>query len=171
MPSRSSSGRRGGTSHTGLASRSGAHVPPRPCIIDLPGWREPSELLGRLSPGRRPALLCSGALSGETGRYSILAADPVLTVSWRSGEGVIEGPDGPERTASDDPFGLLESLVRRGRSLGADRWPFPGGAIGYFSYDAGRALERLPELAVDDRPFPWMDFAFYSWAINWDHLS
>ncbi len=129
------------------------------------------DLLGRARLRGRAALLHSAGRHPGIGRFSILAADPFMTVSWRAGEAHVEGPDGPERSECADPFRLLDSLNERYRCVAARPWPFAGGAIGYFSYDAGRAVERIPQLAADDRPFPWMDFAFYSWAICWDHLT
>lgn len=117
----------------------------------------------------RTALLRSATAHPGTGRFSILAADPWLTLSWTAGTGELEGPDGRGTVACRDPFELVASWARRVQACAAPPWPFPGGAIGWFSYDAGRALERLPELARDDRHFPWVDVAFYSWGINWDH--
>ncbi len=142
-----------------------------PVVIDLPGWRDPASLLGAARLRGRTALLHSSFRDPGIGRFSLLATDPYMTVSWRGGEASVEGPDGAERHACADPFTLLASLNARHACSPAPPWPFAGGAIGFFSYEAGRALERLPSLAADDRPFPWMDFAFYSWAIAWDHVE
>jgi para-aminobenzoate synthetase component 1 len=142
-----------------------------PILRDLPGWRDPIELLARARRRRRPALLCSGAGHPSTGRFSILAADPWLTLTWKAGAGEIRGPDGLEPVAGGDPFDLIEEIRGRAHCAAAPPWPFSGGAIGWISYDTGRAVERLPERAIDDRPFPWVDLSFYSWAINWDHQT
>ena len=48
--------------------------------------------------------------------------------------------------------------------------PFLGGAVGYFGYDLGRTLERLPATAADDG-LPELDVGFYDWVLAADHLS
>jgi para-aminobenzoate synthetase component 1 len=47
--------------------------------------------------------------------------------------------------------------------------PFAGGLIGYLSYDFGRRLEPLPELAVDDLQLPDAALGLYAWAVISDH--
>ena len=49
--------------------------------------------------------------------------------------------------------------------------PFVGGAIGYFSYDLGRRIEILPELAAHDIDIPDMAVGIYDWAAIFDHQS
>jgi para-aminobenzoate synthetase component 1 len=48
--------------------------------------------------------------------------------------------------------------------------PFLGGAVGYFGYDLGRTLERLPATAADEG-LPELDVGFYDWVLAADHLS
>ena len=47
--------------------------------------------------------------------------------------------------------------------------PFAGGALGYFAYDLGRRLEKLPSIASDDSQLPEMMIGIYDWAIIVDH--
>ena len=54
------------------------------------------------------------------------------------------------------------------RALGA---PFTGGAVGYWAYDYGRRLERLPERARDDLALPDFTLAFYDVVLAHDHDS
>ena len=49
--------------------------------------------------------------------------------------------------------------------------PFQGGAVGYFSYDLGRFIERLPVKAVDDLKLPECVFAFYDSILAYDNLE
>lgn len=48
---------------------------------------------------------------------------------------------------------------------------FSGGWIGYFGYELGRFIEKLPAQAVDDLGFPIIRLAFYDKAILHDHQS
>ena len=49
--------------------------------------------------------------------------------------------------------------------------PFQGGAIGYFGYEMGGLLERLPGTAVDDLALPDMSIGFYDWVVAFDHVK
>ncbi len=71
----------------------------------------------------------------------------------------------------EDPWNLLQLLLRRypvDRVQGLP--PFLGGAAGYFSYDLGRTLERLPATAADEG-LPELDVGFYDWVLAAGHLS
>jgi len=46
---------------------------------------------------------------------------------------------------------------------------FCGGWVGYFSYELGRYIERLPETAVDDFGMPLIRLCFYDRFIAYDH--
>jgi anthranilate/para-aminobenzoate synthase component I len=71
----------------------------------------------------------------------------------------------------ENPWKLLQLLLRR---YPVDRVqslpPFLGGAVGYFGYDLGRTLERLPATAADDG-LPELNVGFYDWVLATDHLS
>ena len=63
----------------------------------------------------------------------------------------------------------MKSLLREFRvESQPDLPPFQGGVIGYWSYDLGRHLERLPSLAEDDLALPEMYVGFYDWALAHD---
>ncbi|MFQ6035067.1 MAG: anthranilate synthase component I family protein [Sedimentisphaerales bacterium] len=48
---------------------------------------------------------------------------------------------------------------------------FCGGWIGYFSYELGRFIERLPETAIDDLEMPLIRLCFYDRVIAYDHID
>ena len=55
-----------------------------------------------------------------------------------------------------------------------DSRPYPspfGGAVGYISYDYGRYLERIPNLAKDDLELPYFSFGLYDRIVAKDSLS
>jgi para-aminobenzoate synthetase component 1 len=111
--------------------------------------------------------LDSGWPGCTRGRYDILTADPYLTLTTHGETTVISGRDRRQVTA-EDPFAVLR------RELGppiepAGDLPFAGGAIGYFAYDLGRRIERLPVAATADITMPDMAIGLYDWAIVVDH--
>ncbi len=66
----------------------------------------------------------------------------------------------------------FRELAARAGSLDAARVtgaPFVGGAVGYWAYDFGRRLERLPELARDDLALPDRVLGFYDVTGAHDH--
>jgi para-aminobenzoate synthetase component 1 len=77
------------------------------------------------------------------------------------------------------PEDSAKSFLRRLRDALADlgpaeapenrEIPFCGGLLGYFGYDFGRRLERLPSQAVDDLHLPDARFGLYAWALVTDH--
>lgn len=135
-----------------------------------------------------PVLLESSLAHPHLGRYSYIAAEPFLVLTSKNGRVIVEErarrPDGgresvPSAIASSrasarehgDPFAELQELLRRYRTARMPGLPpFQGGAVGYFAYDLGRHLERLPRLAVDDLEMPDLYVGLYSWVIAHDHL-
>lgn len=74
----------------------------------------------------------------------------------------------------DEPFEKLRSVLLKYQL--ADSRPvlsgiFCGGWIGYFGYELGRYIERLPAASVDDLRFPVIRLCFYDKAIIFDHKT
>lgn len=109
----------------------------------------------------------SGPPRGGQGRYDILVAEPVATLTTRAG--ITEIRRGARVELSPrDPFELLrEALGETAAPL--DDLPFGGGAVGYFAYDLARRIERLPTLAEDAERIPEMAVGIYDWALVVDH--
>jgi para-aminobenzoate synthetase component 1 len=118
----------------------------------------------------RPAFLDSSLTDTRGGHYSFFTADPFLTVRSRGRRVELTGPAG-RVVVEEDPWRVLQLLLRRytlDRVAGLP--PFLGGAVGYFGYDLGRTLERLPATAADEG-LPDLDVGLYDWALAADHLS
>lgn len=108
---------------------------------------------------------CAGRTQG--GRYDIISNAPTTVLTTRGGKTEIRTRDDCI-TSTADPFELVRNAVDalRCEPTGV---PFCGGAIGYFAYDLGRRIERLPELAAADIDVPDMVVGIYDWAIVVDH--
>ena len=69
---------------------------------------------------------------------------------------------------SEDPFNVIEELVNKYKITNEYKFPFVGGAIGYFSYDIGRILEELPDTSSNKVKIPDSIFIFYNNIIIFD---
>src|SRR5215471_14613993 len=114
--------------------------PPRIAALDLPS---PLDALRSLAHLPYPFLLHSSAPGGRA-RWSFFGADPFA----------VFGP------ADYDEARRAWRSFAAPRAAGApelpelDGVPFTGGAVGYWAYDFGRRLERLPAVATDDLRLP-----------------
>ncbi|MFZ5596182.1 MAG: aminodeoxychorismate synthase component I [Bacillota bacterium] len=119
-------------------------------------------------------LLDSGMVIKGFSRYSFMSADPFLTVTSRGGSTVLEWSAGPRagevERLEGNPFDIIKRLLEQYRTEpGQCPFPFFGGAAGFFSYDLGRRIERLPEMALDDTAVPDCRLGFYDVVAAVDH--
>lgn len=136
-------------------------------IADLPYCADGAALFSHIAHRPWAVYLDSGFPGGSHGRYDILAADPFITLSTRGQQTEIR-TNGSVQRSQEDPFHLLQQVLSR-FPRGGSALPFDGGAIGYFSYDLARRLERLPEQAQDAECMPEMAVGIYDWAVLLDH--
>jgi anthranilate synthase component 1 len=118
-------------------------------------------------------LLESAEAAERFGRYSFLGFDPKRTLSYRDGLYTVVDADGVREVAAKDPFRGLAEIVGQKSVAPLPNLPaFVGGAVGYFSYDAVRYVEKLPaELAPPDELWvPEAYFAVTETLIVFDHL-
>ena len=118
-------------------------------------------------------LLESAEAAERFGRYSFLGFAPKRTLSYRNGFYTVVDADGVREVPARDPFRGLAEIVGKKSVAPLPNLPaFVGGAVGYFSYDAVRYLERLPsELAPpDDLNVPEAYFAITDTLVVFDHL-
>lgn len=128
-------------------------------------------LFERLAARPYSFLLDSALVVPGLGRYSIMGADPFLVLRSK-GRRVWLVHRGRVSSSSGHPLEKLRELLTRFKLAPLDLpFPFSGGAVGYFSYDLGRMLERLPSLALDDLFTPDLCLGFYDAAVVIDRLA
>ena len=124
--------------------------------------------------GEDTVFLLESAESAERfGRYSFLGFDPKRTLSYKDGLYTVVDADGVREVPARDPFRGLAEIVGKKSIAPLPNLPaFVGGAVGYFSYDAVRYLERLPaKLAPPDNlGVPEAYFAVTDTLVVFDHL-
>ena len=133
---------------------------------------DPAALMAALPPGPGRFLLESGpAGPQEVRRLSIAGAEPFTTLVTQGRQACIHG-EGSTRVTEGDPLTILQSLLNRYQVEAPPELPgFPGGAVGYFSYDLGRQIERLPSRADDDLGLPDIHLGFYDVLLVIDHTK
>ncbi|HSW45520.1 MAG TPA: anthranilate synthase component I family protein [Phycisphaerae bacterium] len=114
------------------------------------------------------AILDSAGGDSVRGRFTIAAFNPARTLVGRLG--------------GEDPFQTLRGELQQ-TSLALGRPPmdspdlpepariFPGGWIGYFAYEAGRYVERLPSKSLSDIKLPIARFSLFDTAAIHDALT
>lgn len=135
-------------------------------IAELPYREDSSVLFSYWSQEPWAVFLDSNRHHCLQGRYDILAARPRTTLVTRGHLTEIRSQDGI-RLSPEDPFCLVRQVLGEIQDVGM--LPFTGGAIGYFSYDLARRLERLPKITREAQSIPEMVVGIYDWAVVSDH--
>lgn len=157
------------------------HIPPLDCKLHhrpIELASPPADCLPALTQTSSPFFLDSAARHDNWGQFSYLGCDPLLNLSFTSpGPAVLhlrrDLPAAEEpRILSDDPWQGLERLCAA-LTLADDHQggQFHGGFVGYFSYDLGRCIERMPDLAADDISLPQLYLNLYDCWAQYDQAS
>ncbi len=134
----------------------------------LPYFKDSALLFSSIAGKPWAIFLDSTHPYSQQGRYDILAADPVCTLLTHGETTTIEH-DGIRTESTADPFILLKEKLPDIPS--EHDLPFNGGALGYFSYDLSRRLEKLPQLSKDEENIAEMAVGIYHWAVVVDHQT
>jgi anthranilate synthase component 1 len=133
----------------------------------------PVSALLKLS-GDDHAFLLESVEGGETwSRYSILGTGASAVYTASHGTVTVQRGGRTRRvTGAADAFVELERWHRSQRPVPIEGLPpFWGGAVGFVSYDAVRALEKLPDRTTDPLGVPDAVFLLVDTVVVFDNLS
>src|SRR5215813_5967234 len=117
------------------------------------------------------AFLLESVEGGEKiGRYTFLGARPYMVLHARGRRITLERR-GKKQRMEGSVFQVLDGLLREHTTARVPGLPpFTAGAVGFFSHDAVRQLEKLPELAKDDLKAPDCSLMFFDRLLAFDHV-
>ncbi|MBT4484933.1 MAG: anthranilate synthase component I [Candidatus Latescibacteria bacterium] len=106
-------------------------------------------------------------------RYSFLGADPYLIFRSRGRSGTVRNLNtGKERRFDGDPVVELRRIMEDYKTVDFPGLPrFTGGGVGYFSYDAVRLVEDIPDETRDDFDIDDIFFMFYDTILVFDNIG
>ncbi|WP_394392799.1 aminodeoxychorismate synthase component I [Shewanella woodyi] len=121
-------------------------------------------------------LLDSANAPHADAKHDIIVCEPVATIVTESGLSKVSHYEGNCVTRVDtlalDPFKVIkQSLNDYFPAPLTSQLPFSGGALGSFSYDLGRQIEKLPDIAQRDIDLAELNIGLYMWALIYDYQS
>ncbi len=126
----------------------------------------------RIAQGARYSFLLESVEGGEKiARYTFAGAHPEEVFRYANGACVLESRDRivwEER----DPISFLRERIERFRPVRLPGLPpLVAGAIGYFSYDMVRLIERIPKRLRDEIGLYDAMLMFYHGLVAFDHVQ
>ncbi|HEX9198102.1 MAG TPA: chorismate-binding protein [Acidobacteriaceae bacterium] len=126
----------------------------------------------RIASEEPEAFLLESVEGGEhVGRYTFIGIEPYKKIVSR-GTSITVEEDGKRRVFEGDIFAELKQALSGhtpARLPGLP--PFTAGAVGFFSYDVVRQIERLPSLAKDELGVPDACLMFFDQVLAFDHVK
>jgi para-aminobenzoate synthetase component 1 len=140
-----------------------------PRVTELAHWESVARRFRTLA-GLPWAIWLDSAAADSRERFDVLVADPFVTLRTRGATTEIATRAGDSSRSQRVPFEIVREQLG-GIAAGAPGLPFSGGAVGYFGYDLGRRLERIPSIAAADIAMPDLALGIYDWAVVVDHAA
>lgn len=132
-------------------------------IEEIP-WRPPSQAFRSFAGDPRLAWLDSAASGDRRSRFSYLCPEPFAVLEARDRRVTLDAA--PQ---IGDPFTVLARELHRFATPSCPSpVPFTGGAVGYFGYELGHWLERLPARHPATPGLPDMAIGFHDVILAFD---
>ncbi|MFZ0516622.1 MAG: anthranilate synthase component I [Acidobacteriaceae bacterium] len=126
----------------------------------------------RVAYGEPEAFLLESVEGGENvGRYTFMGIRPYKKIIAH-GDQITTYTGADAESSEGDVFELLrDSLAGHAPARLPGLPPFTAGAVGFFSYDAVRLIEKLPETAKDELAMPEACLMFFDTVLAFDHVK
>ena len=126
----------------------------------------------RIAAAAPEAFLLESVEGGEhVGRYTFIGIDPYKKMAAH-GKTITVREGKRTRTHQGDIFEeLKKALAGHTPARLPGLPPFTAGAVGFFSYDVVRLIERLPTLAADELHVPDACLMFFDQVLAFDHVK
>jgi anthranilate synthase component 1 len=125
--------------------------------------------------GATESFLLESVEGGEQlARYSFIAIDPARVLTLQRDEISIRNHKRTDSISLNgrDPLDAIRDFIAPYRAVPVPGLPrFFGGAVGFFSYDLVRHIERLPATAVNDLDLPDAIFLLTDTLVAFDHVK
>src|SRR6185436_12069429 len=138
----------------------------QPLIQEI-DYRDPFDALRAFPPAAGLVFLDSAMAHPELGRWSWLAADPFARFTSLGGIAAWNG----EMLAGHPMHALRRQLARYSDIPPDPRLPLQCGPSGFFTYEAGRLFERLPEPKGKPSAGPEIDLFFHDVGLAFDGVE
>lgn len=130
-------------------------------------WNDPVKIFSPFAQEPYAMLFDSAGAKHPDSRYDIIVRSPNERLESIDGKTFINS----KLTNEPDYFKALEEAVKRLGECAHEDLPFTGGALGFFGYDMGRTVEKMPAQAIQDISIPDAAFGIYERAIVIDHKA
>ena len=139
------------------------------CGSILADTETPVTVWMKLFADTKHSFLLESVTGGDkVARYSFLGGNPFVTFKSNGMHWDIAGAD--NERGDGDPLGRLRALLSRFRAARSPNLPpLCGGAVGYFSYDAVRLYESIPDKNPKDDRLDEIFFGFYGDIVAFDN--
>ena len=126
----------------------------------------------RIAATEPEAFLLESVEGGEhVGRYTFIGIEPYKKITSRGTTITVE-ENNKRRVFEGDIFAeLRQSLSGHTPARIPGLPPFTAGAVGFFSYDVVRQIERLPSIAKDELGVPDACLMFFDQVLTFDHVK
>lgn len=142
-------------------------------ILQVRSPHTPWSLAAALPPGRGLILLESAGPWATPGRFSYLAADPMVEFRSAGACGLVRGERGQELPVYGNPWRVLEAWLERYELSPEADLPLPAGfCAGYWGYELRQFVEpKLRPHPAGDLSLPHCWAGFFDSLVAFDHDS
>lgn len=146
--------------------------------LNLPSHYSMADIFAHFADKPWAMFLDSADSQREDGRFDIMVANPIATVTTiGSSSNVWQQDTNQHHQSKLNPLSLVESLLEQTMpssqvtTTDNPKLPFMAGALGLFGYDLGKRFENLPSKNEDEYATPDMAVGIYAWSIIKDNIN